>query len=388
MQVSWGFGSGAIASQPGSCRGISAIGCGSGPLYSARVRLVRVTAMLLCAAAIGIGLGSVGSSAVAGAESDSWRALLARVPASGTFADSVILNDYAAARAVGDVPRSPDRIHDLLTMEEATGVAPSELFLGQGRGDPLADELGIRSRDVKADLVAGNPPDELTILQGSINPKRVQRAVESDATFSDLLQTTRYHKQRYYTWGLRRVDPRRRTPLRPLGIGGNLAIDPPFATWSDSSRTVEASIDAAAGKADSLADDRDLTAVADALRSRGAYSGFLTAKEVAPGVPTGGPTPLAPYDALGTGPTLQGAGKPDLLVALAYPDAATARAQADRFRAIAEQGTSVIGAPWSDLVAVDEITPDGRVVVGRFRTEKPRLWLDVALRRDSLLASA
>jgi hypothetical protein len=351
------------------------------------VRLARVVLIVLAVSVAGATVGSSTSARAAGATPDGWRALLEWVPATGSFADLVVINDYAAARAAGDVPRTRDRTHDLLALEQQVGIAPSELLRAQGSGDPLSDELGIRSRDVKADLVAGNPPDDLTVLQGSVDPKRVRRTVEADETFSDLLKTARHAGQPYYTWGNGRADLRRRTPLRPLGIGGNLAIDPPFATWSDKRATVEASIDAAAGKVDSLADDRDLLAVADSLEGRGAYAALLSAQAVAPGAATGGPPPLDPYEAIATGPTLDGVSQPDLLVALAYPDAATARTQADRLRAIADDGVSASGVPWRDLVTVDEITVDGRVVVGRFRTERPRLWYDLVLRRDSLIAS-
>ena len=359
--------------------------------YCPAVRLARVMAAALLAAVVGAAAGTLGPFAAApgaGAVRDPWRSLLARVPASGTFADFVIVNDYAAARAAADLTRHPDRIHDLLVLEKTAGVAPSALVAAPGSGDPLAEELGIRTRDVERDVVAGDPPGQLTILEGSIDPAHVRRAVRGDGSFSDRLATARHAGKRYYTWGSERVDPLRRTPLRPLGIGGNLAVDPPYVAWSNLAATVEASIDAAAGTVPSLADDRDLVAVADALQARGGYAGFLAAHEVAPGVATGGPTPLAPYDAIAIGPSLEDADTPVLVVALAYPDAATARSQAGRLRALAEDGTTVTGDRWSEFVTVDDVTTDGRVVVGRLRTERPRLWFDVVLRRDSLLASA
>jgi hypothetical protein len=348
------------------------------------MRSARIVAAVLCIVAIGPSVGAPAASAAR----DPWRALLARVPASGTFADSMIINDYAAARAAADVKRSSDRVHDLFRLEQATGIAPSELLRSNGPGDPLADELGIRARDVERDVAAGDPPEDLTILEGSIDAGKVEAAVEADDNFSDLLETARHAGERYYTWGSGRVDPRRRTPLRPLGIGGNLAVDPPYATWSDTAASVEASIDAVAGDAPSLADDRDLMAVADALQHQDAYAAFLSVSEVAPGAATGGPTPLAPYEAIATGPSLAGKGRHEIVIALAYADATTAKAQADRLQTIAEDGTSVSGAPWSELVTIDDIAVDGRLVVGRFRTEKPRLWIDLVFRRDSLVATA
>jgi hypothetical protein len=340
---------------------------------------------MLCAASLGA-VAATTSVPAAGASRDPWQVLLARIPASGSFGDQVVLNDFAAAREASGLDRKPDRVHDLLVLEQEAGVATSELIRAPAQGDPLDDELGIRARDVERDVVAGSPPDDLTILEGSIDPDRVRRAVETDDTWADLLEAKRYGGEKYYSWGPRRVQVQRRTPLRTIGIGGNLAIDPPYAIWSDSAVSIKRSIDAAAGDVESLADDRDLVAVANALHAAGAYSAFLSTDEVAPGATTGGPTPLAPYQAVATGPGLDGK-QHLLLVALAYQDAATAKTQAARLRAIAEDGTSVSGAPWTELVTIGEITTKGRVVLGTFVAERARLWFDTVLRRDSLLAT-
>lgn len=349
-------------------------------------RLVALLVVTACGASGAIVATTLSASGAAAAR-DPWRALLGRVPATGTFADSIIVNDYEAARAAGDVERSSDRIHDLLALQEATGVAPSELVRAPGSGDPLDDELGIRTRDVERDLVAGEPPGDLTILEGSIDPDRVKKAVESDEGFSDALTTARHAGTRYYAWG-ERIDPRRRSPLRPTGVGGHLAVAPPYAAWSERAASVEGSIDAAAGDVDSLADDRDLIAAMKALRTRGGYAGFLATSPVAAGADPGGPEPLAPYDALAIGPTLERGNQPQIIVVLAYPDASTARAQAARLRAIAEDGTSVTGTAWRDVIEIADVEAVGRLVVGRFETDRPTLWLDVVLRRDSLLATS
>ncbi len=349
------------------------------------MRRSRIVITVVCATAIAASTMSV-TAATAGAARDPWKELLARVPASGSFGHQVILNDYEAARAAADIERTGDRVHDLFALEQASGIAPSELLRTRGP-DPLDREVGIKSRGVRRDVTAGDPPDDLVILEGSVDADRVQKAVENDDTFSDLLETKKHGGSEYYSWGPNKIDLKRRTPLRPLGVGGDLAIDPPFATFSDSAKSVEQSIDAASGNVKSLTDDRDLMAALDALRSTGVYSAFLTDAEVAPGASTGGPTSLAPYEAVAAGPALDG--KTHLLVvALTYADAATARTQADRLQSIAEDGTSVTRAPWSDLVTVDTVTTKGRVVLGTFTTERARLWLDIVLRRDSLLATA
>ncbi len=268
------------------------------------VRRPRILVTMLCAAAIGASAATV-SAPAAGAARDPWKALLARVPASGSFGHQVILNDYDAARAAADLERDPDRVHDLFTLEQATGIAPSELLRTRGP-DPLDRELGIKSSRVRGDVTAGDPPDDLTILEGSIDPDRVQQTVEDDKVWGDLLETKSHAGSELYMWGPRKVQVKRITPLRRFGIGGNLAIDPPYATWSDSAKSVEQSIEAAAGDVDSLGDDADVMAVTAAVHDAGAYAAFLSTDVVAPGAETGGPTPLAPYVAVATAPGLDG----------------------------------------------------------------------------------
>ena len=350
-----------------------------------RRRLVALLVVMACGVS-GAVVATTWSASGAAAARDPWRALLDRVPATGTFADWIIVNDYEVARAAGDVERSSDRIHDLLVLEKATGVAPSELVRAPASGDPLDEELGIRTRDVERDLIAGDPPGDLTILEGSIDPDRVKKAVESDESFSDDLTTARHAGTRYYTWE-EQIDLLRRSPLRPTGVGGNLAVVPPYAAWSERAASIEGSIDAAAGDVDSLGDNRDLIAAMKALHTRGGYAGFLTTSLQSAGVDPGGPEPLAPYDALAVGPTLEQGNQPQIIVVLAYPDASTARAQAVRLRAIAEDGTTVTGTAWRNVIEVAEVGNVGRLVVGRFDTDRPRLWFDVVLRRDSLLAT-
>ena len=124
-----------------------------------------------------------------------------------------------------------------------------------------------------------------------------------------------------------------------------------------------------------------------ALHEQRAFAAFLSTSEAARGAPTGVPTPLAPYDAIATGPSLGAKNGHEVTIVLAYGDAATTREQADRLRVIAEDGTSISGTAWNELVTVEDVSADGPLVIGRFSTRKPRLWLDVVFRRDSLLAT-
>ena len=87
------------------------------------------------------------------------------------------------------------------------------------------------------------------------------------------------------------------------------------------------------------------------------------------------------YRALATGAT-----PAFLVIGLAMPDAASARANAFRLRTMVEAGASdTARRPWSDLVGVSSIEVQGRVVLAVLSTKLPMLWLSLEREPDSLL---
>ena len=180
---------------------------------------------------------------------------------------------------------------------------------------------------------------------------------------------------------------KRITPVRRLGRGGRLAVDPPFATWANTDRAMKASLAATSGDEKSLADDPDVEKVVGALQDADAYTMILTDDPPAPGADTGGPQPLVEPELIALGGTAS-EGQPGLVIVLQQANAADAQENAERLRAIVEEGTSLVTRdPWSERLQVDDISTDGDLVVATLAAETPNIWYAAVLTRDSLLAT-
>jgi nucleotide-binding universal stress UspA family protein len=342
-------------------------------------------------AAVGL-LVALGTCAVATApagagDGDPWSALLARVPDTAPYREFVLLNDYEEAKEQIDV-QGGDARDKLARLTIDGGISPSELVQAVGRDeDALRDELGIAVAKIDRELTAGNPPDSILVLDGDVDREKVDSATARDDAWSDLRKERSFAGQDYYAWDGEDLHVERITPVRRLGRGGRLAVDPPLAVWTNTDAAMEASLEASAGDERSLADDREISKVVDAVRDADAYAMVLTDQPPSPGVDTGGPQPLLTPSRLALGAAAAD-GDPELVVVLAQETAADAKENAQRLRSIVEEGTSVVGGrPWSELLRIDDITTEGNLVIGRFGADTPRIWLQAVLARDSLLAT-
>ena len=128
---------------------------------------------------------------------------------------------------------------------------------------------------------------------------------------------------------------------------------------------------------ESLAGVDDVRVLADAFDSVSVQSAAFTT-DVFRFAHDGGP--LLQYRALATGAT-----PAVLAIGLAMPDAASARENAARLRAMVETGSSdTARRPWSDLIGVSSIEVQGRVVLAVLSTKLPMLWLSLEREPDSL----
>lgn len=134
----------------------------------------------------------------------------------------------------------------------------------------------------------------------------------------------------------------------------------------------------ARSEAESLAAVDDVRVLADAFDSVSVQSATFTT-DVFRFAHDGGL--LLQYQALATGAT-----PAFLVIGLAMPDASGARANAARLRTLVETGSSdTARRPWSDLVGVNSIEVQGRVVLAVLSTKLPSLWLALEREPDSLL---
>ncbi len=347
------------------------------------------------ATVLAIALVAAGASALsvvpagAGGDDDAWAPLLARVPDTARYRELVLVSDYEAAEEDVDVESGGDARERLASLTLEGGMSPSELVQTLGRDeDALRDELGIPVTGIDRELTAGNPPDAILVLDGDVDGDRIESATADDDVWSDLRDERSHAGQDYYAWDGEKLHPDRITPVRRIGRGGRLAVDPPLAVWTNTDRAMEASLEASGGDERSLADDRELMAVVEAVRDEDAFTMVLTDEAPAPGADTGGPEPLLTPTIIALGATADD-GDAGMVVVLRQDSAADAEENATRLRAIAEEGTSDgTRQPWNELLTVDEIETDGDLVIATFDVESPGLWLKVVLTRDSLLATA
>ena len=117
---------------------------------------------------------------------------------------------------------------------------------------------------------------------------------------------------------------------------------------------------------DTLADDDALVAVAEALDEHDVYSAALVLEPGAGDDSASSPAGeggLAPFDGFGIGSAHDGDGAQAVL-AYRCDDADGAEQNAAALRALFDDGaSSQTRQPWSDLVTVDDVEVDGRMVV-------------------------
>ena len=129
---------------------------------------------------------------------------------------------------------------------------------------------------------------------------------------------------------------------------------------------------------DSLAAVDDVRVLADAFDSLSVESAAFST-DVFRFAHDGGT--LLRYEAIATGAT-----PAFLVIAMAMPDAASARSNATRMRSMVQSGSSdAARRPWSELVGVSSIEVRGRVVLAVLSTKVPTLWLSLEREPDSLV---
>lgn len=344
---------------------------------------------------------------------DGWASLLAAVPDTEANRSQVILNDYRAAQvAAGIPPLAADApAADIVTyaVTLSLGVPGGEDDGEVVRDPPLAAlpmatfgqravaswdeweaEYGFTLAQVERDLIAGQPPDEVIVFEGSFSPASIAEVLRADPGWAGDLEVVEHEGGSYYRWGEDfAIDPRRASPARPLGRGGRLAVGEDRILRTYGSEAIESALGAIAGDVPSLADVPEMTALAGALDRAGAYAALLTmavADLAAAGVPEGSGPFLEPYRGLAIGPGVGDDGQAFVVIALVHGDEAAAAANAGRIPEIVATGSSLLtGRPWSDVLEVQEVRRDGTVTVAVLSTDRPRLWSEVVFARDGLV---
>ena len=369
------------------------------------------------------------SEAVVDDDAGAMTQALSLVPDDDASAELVIVNDYAAAGEALDLDRpeagaSPEEIADWFVPITAGN---EDLIGGLGYsnrfGNDLVEdeawreELGWAPLDVDIAVdVQGQDGLGYYAFIGDFDPDEIEDTVtDEDNPWADELEVEEQNGTEYYTWGddPTEFDPERISPARRLGQGGNMAVLDGAVLWAFETDVLEDGIDAATGEEDSLADNDELGALAEAMDEAGAVGAAFSANghtfddviafgefedTLTEGVPEDlsdqiedeieDVPALAPYEAFATGVTIGDDG-PQMLVALLHDDEDAAEENVDNLETVIEEGESVrTNAPWSEMVRLDDTEVDGEILVATLDVDLPsqaNLWLDILFTRDSLL---
>lgn len=325
--------------------------------------------------------------------------VLAAIPDSADYRSFVVVTDYErAAAAAGLVVPSPEDLEaadqyyvDLTTLpfEEGERLGPVAVLAGfrEFREDAAAawrQAFGFSLLDTRVGGEAGTPPNVIDVFATTVDPAAIDAAVAADERWSDRLTTVSHAGADYYDWG-EDFDPERTDAVRPIGVGGQLAVVDGAVVRTTQVTAMQAALTAAGGDGGSLADRDEVREIVDALVARGVYN-LLLADSAPPSDPRIPGGVLAPYAWVGAGMALVDGHHQNVIV-LRHTDAATAATNAERFEALISDGESAVNAaPWSEVLSVVSIEVEGQTMIAVLDVIEgnPRIWLDAFVRADNL----
>lgn len=197
------------------------------------MRLTPV-ALAVLAAVAACGGDDGGSSSGTG-----FAAMLADVPAAAVEGELPMLSYVDMELLWSQLGVAPDADDDArldayaATPANGRFVVPPRLFDQQSlMVDAAREEVGFDVLDVRRELAIDAPPSELRLVDVAVDAATIEEAVAADPTWRDRLRTVEHETGTYFDWTPGgdadrelETDPVRRTPMRPLGIGGQLAVE-------------------------------------------------------------------------------------------------------------------------------------------------------------------
>ncbi|QGG94317.1 hypothetical protein [Actinomarinicola tropica] len=331
-----------------------------------RRALIPLFALTLAATACGDDDGGSGDGLSAG-DGFSVEGALAELPDLGEPGAIVSVADLDAATELSGAerpdPADADAVREWLmgvsgADREADVFVPiAETLQPQGRIDEFAAELGWSVADVSTFAETSLPPRRVLVVSGDGLDDDVFDDADVVELEDDIVTAGEGEDHESDLEGTTAARPIG-TPLRMAADDGRLVASPVTALvrgWLDDDL-------------DTLADDEAHAAVAAALDGADVYAAVLWSQEAGSGSGgSDGPGLTASFDVVGIGWSIVG-GEPVVTIAHHFADEATAEEQAERIRAILEEGKSLVTAqPMSDVLSLDEVTTDGAVTVATVR---------------------
>jgi len=139
--------------------------------------------------------------------------------------------------------------------------------------DEARAEAGFDVTAIRQEIAVDLPPDELRVAKVAVPPQDVLGALQSDPLWSDRLAEVESDGGTYFDWTAGddelAVDPQRRSPMRPLGTGGQLAVaeegEGSLIVRTKRSATMTATLATVDGDEPSLAEESPFAPALDAL---------------------------------------------------------------------------------------------------------------------------
>jgi hypothetical protein len=251
----------------------------------------------------------------------------------------------------------------------------------------FVDEVGWHVFQVDRFVEYQVPPNNVTVMEGRFDEDRLTEALGEPEDGVWVVGDPDGD-----------VDVSATSPARPIG-------EPLWLSLVDDDRLVVArtaeDMAAVQGEGDrgTLADDKTLTALAEALDAEDVYSALLHGGPLAADMTALPPEQLeqvceetlpAPFIGVATGITSSDDG-PVLVLAYVHADDEAAAANADALESLVQEGTSLRSQePWSHTFEVDTIEADGNVTIARLSLTAeahPGIWRQLILARENLVTA-
>ena len=343
--------------------------------------------------------------------------LMKLIPLTEDSRSIVSFNDYGLAREANGIQApaedaSDQDLEEYLRELGSTGLAAGPWISGFTRESMAQLEqkyLGFGVGDVERSILAGEPPYTLEAVSGRFDPETTGASLAACAE-CDKPEVQEHLGVKFYSWG-EDYKPDLKKRLQPpaydvLGRGGRIAVLDSVVFRTLGTAGMRSLIRTYGGNGDSLADDPDLALAAGALQNLGVYSALLAGDVERFTDPLGSllspeeraqlqkmrdqlqmeaGTTSEKYSVLGAGVAKDSDGFVTILVFVYEDEGAASRNVQDFEERLANGRSMLTGQPWTEYFPEGEVWNDGRALIARLPTERPRIWEQMVLSVDSLL---
>lgn len=205
---------------------------------------------------------------------NSWARLIGKLPAAAiTQQTPLFIQDVSRARTQAGVEALPStptedewRAHaqmlfdrDALLTGELQQPTPAELHAELGFGPEQIDQIVTWGMGEHSGYVA----------TGRFDPATIAATVAAEPIWGPELDTREQDGVTVHRWSSDARLTNKRTPMRDLGVGGQLIVGDDWIAWTKTDADVDAIIDAFTKPADSLAGDEAVRSAADSADRAG-----------------------------------------------------------------------------------------------------------------------